>query len=723
MDFHRLQKLADQSPKDFFNDLDFDAFLQYAANTKKHVFGKAINLVYSEHSPALFLNYVADLAYSNIKEIQSHPLYHPLSLEDKYKAYEKRHSNDLSDRIQRGQFNFKAFCKWTEILIVIASHKNTSNEKLAELSMLKWKAVSEIARIRIEYKQNDHLFWRAIALSDKPNLFLFLPKKLIYRLIQQPDISYEFMQSALQIEITDGMKNIISNHPNTPNPLLEEIVKSSNSIISETAKLHINYECENKIDWKNTAENMISRKYFSECGQQNEEGIEIRLWKAGGITEDTLPYLNQSSGSLLPSTLLRIACSNDVLQDSWHKMAQNQLLPEVIKDYVHNSQQREALFLQYLPSKLTDYINQATPTMSFDELHRKSNDKRWSNKYQCIKITPIANKDLIFSTLVIESFFKYTDSKCQITRKNLLNRFETDRNRDSISDKRYTLKLPNIYYYGNILASNPQTSSTILSKLVDHPLSGIRLLVAKHSNVSKTSLSRLMDDCNSVVKNAALEHPKLEANTRQILSELENPDFASEDLDRLYTSKNIIIRVRVARHQNTNDSILSKMVNDHFIVRLEIAKNPKTPANILVDFSNHPDKQIVIAVAQNPGTPFEILNRLATSEGKRGGLHFDALSLAAIKTLFTKSPESAITFLEKCLKFPERPSFSRFLLLMNPRIPTSFLSKNYQSWYWMERYAIAQNPNTDIAIRQLLTRDPNIIVRAAAKSILENNSN
>lgn len=87
--------------------------------------------------------------------------------------------------------------------------------------------------------------------------------------------------------------------------------------------------------------------------------------------------------------------------------------------------------------------------------------------------------------------------------------------------------------------------------------------------------------------------------------------------------------------------------------------------------------------------------------------------------MLTQEPEAAIPLFDRCLKFPDRPSFSRFLVLMNPHIPSSFLARYYKSWFWAERYAIAQNPNTDRDICQQLTQDPNSIVRAAARDNLK----
>lgn len=45
---------------------------------------------------------------------------------------------------------------------------------------------------------------------------------------------------------------------------------------------------------------------------------------------------------------------------------------------------------------------------------------------------------------------------------------------------------------------------------------------------------------------------------------------------------------------------------------------------------------------------------------------------------------------------------------------SDLLAKHHESWYWLVRYAIAQNPNTPLEIRQKLAKDANIIVRTVA---------
>ncbi len=149
-----------------------------------------------------------------------------------------------------------------------------------------------------------------------------------------------------------------------------------------------------------------------------------------------------------------------------------------------------------------------------------------------------------------------------------------------------------------------------------------------------------------------------------------------------------------------------------------LAKHPKTPTEILTKFTTHPDRRLHLAVAQNPGASLDLLTQLATQPAVKGGFYCNPLNLAAMKSLLNQNPEAAIPFLDQCLKYPDRASFSRFLVLMNPHIPSSFLAKYYKSWFWAERYAIAQNLSSDHNILRQLTQDSNRIVRAAAYETL-----
>jgi hypothetical protein len=334
---------------------------------------------------------------------------------------------------------------------------------------------------------------------------------------------------------------------------------------------------------------------------------------------------------------------------------------------------------------------------------------------------------LVSATNAPESFLEFAADICerniQLLRKDKYFSYRRNRLYDMLRDfdrgryhnyEQIFIQVSNLEYYGVILASHPHTSAEIISKLAKHPTHKVRVLVASHHNITQNTLNLLICDRNLEVITAALANPKLDPLFKQQLAKLENPNLLAVDLSELANSNYTTIRVKVAQNHHVDASILSKLVNDKLIVRLAVAKHPKTSTEILTKFTTHPDRRLHLAVAQNPGASLDLLAKLATQPAVKGGFHCNPLNLAAMKSLLTQNPEAAIPFLEQCLKYPDQPSFSRFLVLMNPHIPSSFLAKHYKSWYWAERYAIAQNFSSDRNILQQLTQDSNCIVRATA---------
>lgn len=134
------------------------------------------------------------------------------------------------------------FWKWREILIIIASHQNTSRKKLLDLSISGEEIVAEVAQLRLDYPNNDITFWEQVALNQKQNIILFIPRRLMFKLAQLPEISTNFLKAASQLETFPEILNIIANHPKTPKTVLDNLAKNSLPFIAEAAKLHINFE-------------------------------------------------------------------------------------------------------------------------------------------------------------------------------------------------------------------------------------------------------------------------------------------------------------------------------------------------------------------------------------------------------------------------------------------------------------------------------------------------
>ncbi|MGL5873285.1 MAG: hypothetical protein ACRC2R_13120 [Xenococcaceae cyanobacterium] len=710
-----LLTLGSKFPDVLFSN---SAFNSLSLNDSVDIYRSSLKLVFESNAPTSFLELAANICQTKLKHLRKNSNFQHFSLERQYEINIKRLRQNIGAWI--GIYSFTDFWQYREILIAIASHKNISKKMLLELSASGEDIVTEFAQIRLDYLENYLEFWNRVALHKQINLVLFMPRKLIFQIIQLTDISINFLEAASQIEVSDGILNIIANHPKTSKQILKRLAKSEYYCVSEAAKLHINNIGELSIEYRSIAESKINRKQLPPL--KNDERVELLLWKIGAISDSSLPYLNQNSIQEDTSTLLRIICCTDTPRSILDSLVNHPKVSQLIKDCISYVKQKESIFFELLPQSLpidpaklvncsANQINSVAGDLN--SLFEKLEDRSWWRKTSLLAI-----QDPKIHVCLVELMQKLTGSR---RRRYYLNEMLRDFDKGRYRD--YGLKsiyISNLEYYGIVLATHPKTSAQILSELTKHPSSEVRVLVASHKNITQNSLYNLINDRNSKVREAALSNPKIEPLFQEQLINLEDKNLSLTDLSELVNSKYPIIRARVARHPNIDRSILAQLANDKLIVRLAVARHPKTPAKLLTKFTQHRDRRLHLAVAQNSGAPIDLLIKLATEPANSSGIQLNPLNLAAIKTLLSQNPEAALPYLDRCLKFPDRPSFARFLILMNPCTSATFLGRYYRSWYWIERYAIAQNINTDRQILQQLIDDPNSIVRAAARDMLSN---
>jgi hypothetical protein len=238
------------------------------------------------------------------------------------------------------------------------------------------------------------------------------------------------------------------------------------------------------------------------------------------------------------------------------------------------------------------------------------------------------------------------------------------------------------------LANRGLIPARIINQLVRHK--GIRLLSADNSNTS-------------------LKRPKHLAKNNDVSKPIAcNFNIPVEILEQLAQHKDSGIRLYLAMNPNTPVQLLELLAQD------KVAKNPNTPVQFLELLAQAEDKWIRRTIASNPNTPLmlldQLLNQLAQDENH------------AIREFVAGHPKTPVSLLlEVTLKLcpQHNPSLSRFLVLLHPLAPYPALGKYYCSEVWLERYAIAQNPNTPLDILHTLAKDANRIVRAAAKANLQ----
>ncbi len=297
------------------------------------------------------------------------------------------------------------------------------------------------------------------------------------------------------------------------------------------------------------------------------------------------------------------------------------------------------------------------------------------------------------------------------------------------------------------VARHPNTPAIALLQLAKHHDAQVRMIVARNPKTPLNILEELLEDKEKDVREAA------SANLNQIASNSNAPESILEQLKgatnsesqevlrELATSKWVPSREAIARHLNTPTHVLEQLATDkNNAIRTCVAQNPNTPASLLEQLAADKDGDVVIAVAGNLNTPTRLLEQLVLKGMRNTRISGFMLCVAinpnapaclleqvaqkgirnkhieaAAKNLILQHPDSAFVFMQEYIESFE-PSFSRLLVLLHPLAPSSLLEKNFRSPSWLERYAIAQNPNTPSHIRQRPVQDGNRIVRATARA-------
>ena len=269
------------------------------------------------------------------------------------------------------------------------------------------------------------------------------------------------------------------------------------------------------------------------------------------------------------------------------------------------------------------------------------------------------------------------------------------------------------------VANNPSTPVQILEMLATDKNAEVRYDVAKNPNTPVNILIQLSTDSKAWVRYDVAKNPNTPTN---ILSQLAtdndigvrrnvaaNPNTPIEILSKLATDNNHGVRYSIAANPNTPVEILVELATDHHsYVRQYIATNPNTPVHILSKLAADSHGTICQYIAGNPNTPMSLLQQLLSHDSERV-LKF------AVPRYLTHNPDKLSVVLQHYPK-DSQPGYSRLVILFHPQVPANLLVENRRSEAWLERYAIAQHPNTPPDTVEILAKDANRIVRAAAKA-------
>lgn len=301
------------------------------------------------------------------------------------------------------------------------------------------------------------------------------------------------------------------------------------------------------------------------------------------------------------------------------------------------------------------------------------------------------------------------------------------------------------------VAKNPNTSVEILEQLAQDKDETIRVSVAQNPNTPIKILEQLAQDEDYTVCIYVAQNPNTPVKILEQLAQHgthwilwavgSNPNTPLQLLEQLAQREDYYPREGVAKNPSTPLKLLEQLAQGKICVHESIANNPNTSVNLLEQLAQMPCGAARKGVGSNPNTPFQLLEQLAqdgNNEVRQAIASNPNIPIEFLERLLeqvaqdnnhslrefvAQHPNTPISLLlEVTLTFRTQdstPVLSHFLVLLHSQTPAKALAKNCRSEIWLERYAIAQNPNTPTDTLKALAVDVNRIVRAAAKANLQ----
>ena len=176
-----------------------------------------------------------------------------------------------------------------------------------------------------------------------------------------------------------------------------------------------------------------------------------------------------------------------------------------------------------------------------------------------------------------------------------------------------------------------------------------------------------------------------------LLDLAEDPNTRPEILDELLTSDFEEVYRAVAKNPNTSPNTLHKIYEDHNVLDIELAQNPKLPYDLCELFSSSEYYVFVReALASNPGIPLSVMQKLANDEDWH------------VRTNLAQNPSLPDDLITKFAKDAE--SQVRKYVCLNPNISNELLLELCEDVRWYVR----EIANTILLERGVLKSDEKI---------------
>lgn len=581
---------------------------------------------------------------------------------------------------------------------------------------------------------------------EDPNTFRDLPLTVQQHLLLKDDIPYYFMESIVK----GGNINLclgLIRHPKTPFAILNQLLKTAPNSVREAVKFHVKWPEPLQESIKEIVNTLLEQK----SSQESTETTLLSLAQTG------LLFDLMGRGNLGKNEKV-----DEVSHPSlWIRGLQNLTTPKNAKE-IADDYQDENQMLQYI---LAELYQQFIPGL---EPSTALLDRRLFPQKKSVKASvSLPQKNPKITNKIPQSghaiFHVLESLACSRHTPHWLL---------------YLLANANLWLRQKVL-NNPHLPGSLLEKLAMDNNILVQRDVARHPNTPHSGLEVLALVQDSEVRYEVAKHPNTGAFELLLLATdplvkirrevAKNPQTPMQVLDLLSMDQDFVARLEVAKHSNTSLCSLYRLLNDYnaqvrstalansympieliqkiisdtnCALKNKPSANFKFPLSVIKKLAMDPDHRVRQAIVNYRYLPSFLIHRLTQDTNpsiRYRAIHHPNVSLSMLKEVLCDrhlykhssktyrvvaynylklKPKSLPLVLKKIAEY-STDSFERLVVLLHPQILPSALTKNRQSLDWLERYCIAQHPNTPLCTLEELANDGNRVVRAVARDQLK----
>jgi len=264
------------------------------------------------------------------------------------------------------------------------------------------------------------------------------------------------------------------------------------------------------------------------------------------------------------------------------------------------------------------------------------------------------------------------------------------------------------YVLQSVIA-NLNTPIELIKKFASHKDEGVRASVAQYSRGNIEILKGLAGDSESYVR-------RMVANPQNVDDEA-SMKVPLEILEKLAVDEEADVRTAVAENPYTSAELLRLLSKDKNLDRYSnskaisaVANNPNTPQDALEYLSDIYINWLYKNEIPESVQPADLRKFMEDGYDFESGLQDRVESNKKSKDLSGLRNE----FISRMVA-GSKPSVSRCVAFLLPDCPPASLAKYQRSSWWIERCAIAQNPNIPDTVLKQLLKDPNSSVQSCVQ--------